>query len=228
MTFADKIIKFNNDLDFKGTLPEGVRVMNPFRESSEALRISTLFYKKFYSDNLSRKLILGINPGRFGAGLTGIPFTDTDRLINSCGIEVHGIQTYETSAVFVYDLIEKYGGAQKFYNSFYINSVSPLGFVKVNKLGREVNYNYYDSSALTENLNSFIISSLKEQISFGIDTKIGYCLGTGKNFQFLNKLNDNLKIFGKIVPLEHPRYVMQYKLRKKDEYIARFIDLLNQ
>jgi len=49
--------------------------MNPFRENPEALIVSGKFYKKYYNDNNPRFLILGINPGRFGAGVTGIPFT---------------------------------------------------------------------------------------------------------------------------------------------------------
>ncbi len=36
---------------------------------------------------IHRYLILGINPGRFGGGITGIPFTDPIRLQNICGIE---------------------------------------------------------------------------------------------------------------------------------------------
>jgi hypothetical protein len=31
MTFADKIIQFNKQLDFDGTLPAGIRIMNPFK-----------------------------------------------------------------------------------------------------------------------------------------------------------------------------------------------------
>jgi len=32
-TFADKIISFNKNITFNGTLPEGVRIMNPFKEN---------------------------------------------------------------------------------------------------------------------------------------------------------------------------------------------------
>jgi hypothetical protein len=75
-TFADKIISFCINLDFRGNLPKGISVMNPFRNNPEVMTIVSLFYKKFYSDSRKRYLILGINPGRFGAGITGIPFTD--------------------------------------------------------------------------------------------------------------------------------------------------------
>ncbi len=58
--------------------------MNPFKENPDALAISSAFYKKYYDDHRMRRLILGINPGRFGAGVTGIPFTDTKRLTEKC------------------------------------------------------------------------------------------------------------------------------------------------
>ena len=105
MTFAEKIIQFNKNLDLSVTLPENIRVMNPFKENKEALEISSTFYTKYYNDHEQRRLILGINPGRFGAGVTGIPFTDTKRLEEKCGIKFNGITTHETSSVFVYDMI---------------------------------------------------------------------------------------------------------------------------
>lgn len=78
-TFADKIIEFNKFLHFEGLLPDGIRIMNPFRDNY-IFKVSSSFYRKYYNDNKPRHLILGINPGRFGAGFTGVPFTDTKRL----------------------------------------------------------------------------------------------------------------------------------------------------
>ena len=81
MTFSDKAIRFNQLLQYWGKpLPAGIRVMNPFKESLQAVHIAKTFYQKYYDDQQPRHLILGINPGRFGAGLTGIPFTDPKRL----------------------------------------------------------------------------------------------------------------------------------------------------
>ena len=83
-TIADKIIKFNSTIEYTGKLPPRISVMNPFKESDTALKVSNQFYKKYYSDTNKRTLILGINPGRLGAGITGIPFTDTKRLKEPC------------------------------------------------------------------------------------------------------------------------------------------------
>ncbi|MFO7827796.1 MAG: DUF4918 family protein [Bacteroidales bacterium] len=223
MTFAEKVINFNTNLDLTVTLPENIRGMNPFKENKGALEISSKFYKKYYNDHNQRKLILGINPGRFGAGVTGIPFTDTKRLEEKCGIKFNGVNTHETSSVFVYDVIEQFGGVNEFYSQFYINSVSPLGFVKTNKNGKEVNFNYYDSKALQELITPFIIENLKKQISFGIDRNIVYSFGAGKNLKFLQKLNQEYHFFDQIVPLEHPRYIMQYQLKHKQLYVDKYI-----
>ncbi len=84
MTFAQKVIQFNNQLDFKGTLPPGINIMNPYKENGQASRIMNEFYTKYYNDDNKRHLILGINPGRFGSGVTGVAFTDSKRLKSVC------------------------------------------------------------------------------------------------------------------------------------------------
>ena len=80
MTLAEKVIQFNSQVDFTGILPAGISIMNPFKESPQAVHITEQFYTKYYNDNNKRHLILGINPGRFGGGVTGVPFTDPKRL----------------------------------------------------------------------------------------------------------------------------------------------------
>jgi hypothetical protein len=226
--FADKVISFFKELEYRGSLPPGISIMNPFRDNPEIIPVISQFYTKFYSDNNPRHLILGINPGRFGAGVTGIPFTDTKRLKEKCGLSIPGLETFETSSVFIYEMIDAFGGAEKFYSEFFISSVSPLGFTSVSAKGKEVNYNYYDSKKLTEAVSPFIIESLNKQLEFGIERDICFCLGTGQNYKFLLQLNRELELFNKIVPLEHPRYVMQYKSRQKHTYIKRYIEELRK
>jgi hypothetical protein len=225
-TFADRIISFCNDLDFAGSLPEGISVMNPFRNDPEVSSAVSRFYRKYYNDNKPRHLIIGINPGRFGAGSTGIPFTDTIRLEEKCGIIIKGLRTRETSSVFIYQMIDQYGGPDKFYRDFFISAVSPLGFTARSKTGKEVNYNYYDSRELTGAVYVFIVESLKKQITFGIENDVCFCLGTGKNYNFLSKLNNEFSLFRRIVPLEHPRFIMQYRAGKKQNYIDLYISKL--
>lgn len=227
-TFADKVIAFNRSLQLDITLPEGIRVMNPFVENPHALEVSSAFYKKYYNDNNMRRLILGINPGRFGAGVTGIPFTDTKRLIEKCGLAISGISTHEPSSVFVYDIIDAYGGTETFYNDYYINSPSPLGFVKTNEKGKEVNFNYYDSKDLQRIMTPLMVDFIKQHIAKGIITDVAFCLGSGKNYTFLSKLNQKHRFFEHLIPLDHPRYVMQYRSKHKNDYIRAFVDALKK
>jgi hypothetical protein len=223
MTFAEKIISFLNELEYKGSLPNGISVMNPFRENPEVISIVSRFYSRFYNDDNSRYLILGINPGRFGAGSTGIPFTDTKRLAEKCGLSIPGLKTYETSSAFVYEMIDAFGGTDKFYSFFYISAVSPLGFTTPGKNGKNLNYNYYDSKKLTDAVYEFIVVSLEKQLRFGINRDVCFSLGTGKNFKFIVELNNTNKYFERIVSLEHPRYIMQYKTKAKHDYINKYI-----
>jgi hypothetical protein len=225
---ASNIIAFNKTLEFSGNLPPGIRIMNPFKENPEALRASSVFYKKYYSDQRKRHLILGINPGRFGGGLTGIPFTDPKRLITECEIPYTGASAHEPSSAYVYEMIAAFGGPESFYSDFYINSLCPLGFTALNPKGKEVNYNYYDSKELTNAVYDFMVWNVQQQIAIGMYTDVCFCFGTGKNEAFLKKLNDKFKFFGKVVSLEHPRYIMQYKSKEKRVFIDKYLDAFRQ
>ena len=221
-SFAEQVISFCDELEYKGSLPEGISIMNPFKNNPEIIPAIS----QFYNDNSLRYLIMGINPGRFGAGVTGIPFTDSKRLKENCGLSIPGLNTFETSSVFIYEMIDAYGGPEKFYSKFYISSVSPLGFTTENLNGKNVNYNYYDSNKLTEAVIDFIIESINKQLDFGIYRDICFCLGTGRNYRFLLRLNAEHRLFHKIVPLEHPRYIMQYKSKQKHLYIKKYLENL--
>lgn len=225
-TFADRAIEFNQSLHYNGILPPGVGVMNPFEENPAAVEASRQFYQKYYHDNKVRHIIIGINPGRFGAGQTGVPFTDPLRLRKECGIPYEGGTSRESSSVFIYEMIEAYGGVKKFYGDFFVSALSPLGFTKLTPKGNPVNHNYYDSKELIEASYPFIIDSLKKQLSLGINQDKAICLGTGKNYQFFKKLNQEHQFFKEIIPLEHPRFIIQYKSKFKDEYIHKYVETL--
>jgi Domain of unknown function (DUF4918) len=228
MTFADKVMAFNKSLVFTGDLPAGIRIMNPFREDPQVLPIAAAFYRKYYDDSHPRHIILGINPGRFGGGITGVPFTDPKRLKTECGIAYPGKEAHEPSSVFVYEVVNAYGGPEAFYRDFYITSLCPLGFTAPGPNGREVNYNYYDSPELTRAVYDFIVDSLRQQIALGVATDIGFCFGTGKNEKFLRQLNDRHRFFDQIIALPHPRFVMQYQARNKPAYIDQYLAAFRQ
>lgn len=221
MTFADLVLNFFQSLDLSTyKLPKGVEVLNPYQDKA-AFDLTQKFFRKFYSDNQSRKIIIGINPGRFGGGMTGIPFTDPIRLEMQCGIVNDLPKKPELSSDFMYRMIEALGGPEKFYSQYLFTSVSPLGFTKEGK-----NLNYYDQKDLQEAVYPFIVASIKKQLTFNVPTDITYCLGEGQNYKFLQALNKEYKFFDEIVPLPHPRFIMQYRRKRLDEFISIYTQTL--
>jgi hypothetical protein len=216
--FSDKILTFLRSLTISASLPRGVNVLNPYQDDL-TFHLCEQFYTKYYKDHKMRSMIIGINPGRLGGGLTGIPFTDPKHLEESCGIKNPMQKKTELSSSFIYEVITAFGGPKKFYQQFYFSSVSPLGFVKDGK-----NLNYYDDSRLQKKLESFILASMKAQLNFGIDRSVAYCLGEGENSKFLKALNEEHQFFNHIIPLAHPRFIMQYKSKSKQAYIQRYLE----
>ena len=217
MTFAARIVEQNLSLVRPSGLPPGIKTLNPV-EQKEVQEVIIQFYSKYFDDDNERVLILGINPGRLGAGITGIPFTDPIRLADVCGIPNSFNPKPELSSVFIYEMISAFGGPEKFYERFYFNSVCPLGFTLDGK-----NLNYYDVPALQNALTSYIEENIQNLISLGLRTDVCYCLGEGKNYQYLNKLNEVKGFFREIVPLSHPRFIMQYKLKTKADYVDQYL-----
>lgn len=217
MTQAKKILNFYNTLVVPTALPEGVEIMNPYT-NKKAAGLARQFYDRYYSDTNQRELIVGINPGRFGGGITGIPFTDPLKLEVQCGIKNDFEKRTELSADFIYRMITAYGGVDSFYGRFYIGAVCPLGLTLNKK-----NLNYYDTPEVERTLRDFILSGLRAQLDFPLNRERCFCLGEGKNFKYLNQLNQKYAFFEQIIPLAHPRFIMQYRRKKVDEYVARYI-----
>ncbi|MDF2517581.1 MAG: hypothetical protein K0R59_2877 [Sphingobacterium sp.] len=225
-TFAEKVITFNKQLNYQGDLPSDFNVINPYLDNPETLIVMQQFYNKYYDDNSKRKFIIGINPSRHGAGVTGVPFTDTKRLYSICDIKMQSAHTHEISSVFMYDMIQTYGGPELFYKQFYINSPFPLAIVREVKPNSWINANYYDDKQLFDMVKPFMVESLKQHISMGLETEEVFVLGK-KNASFLTKINKEEKLFGKMTTLDHPRYIQQYKSKDKLSYIDNYIRLLS-
>lgn len=220
LTQSYAILKFLKNLRPDFHLPEGVAIMNPFT-NKDSSALATIFYNKFYKDHHPRKFIFGINPGRFGAGVTGVPFTDPIRLQDDCGIPNDLPKKPELSSIFIYDVIKRYGGPHAFYKDFFITALSPLGFTK-----NGLNLNYYDDKELLKASEPFIIDTIKKtKKEILTDTNSCFCLGEGTNFKIFRQLNKKHQLFEKIIPLPHPRFIMQYKRKQvgefADEYVRR-------
>ena len=219
-TFADHAIAYYNALEAPANLPLGIEVMNPYTQP-DVQQIVTSFYTRFFNDNAPRVFVLGINPGRFGAGVTGISFTTPQNLRRYCGIENELRDTPELSSRFIYQVVEAFGGAEAFYSQFFLTSLFPLALTKDAK-----NYNFYDDRATTQALWPSITHELKTQLDFGGTHRVAVCLGR-KNETYLRRLNDQHDFFERIVTLDHPRYILQYKSKDILLYLERYISTLH-
>ena len=222
MSFAQNVLKFFDQLNSYPEVPAGVKVLNPYNEKA-VKKVARNFYEKYYNDSKERYLLIGINPGRFGAGLTGIPFTDPIRLKTICQIDNSFDPKPELSSKFIYELIARMDGPARFYGRYYFSSVSPLGFTKDGK-----NLNYYDIKSLQEGWQGFMINNLRKQLALGCSSKKAFILGRGKNFQYMQKLNEYSQLFDSLIELPHPRWVMQYRLKRVDEFLQEYVTKLTK
>lgn len=229
-TFAENVLGFNECLaNVQIDLPTGFKLINPFNgENREQIKkITTAFYTKFYNDDNKRYLILGSSPARRGSAVVGVPFEDASHLQQETGTMIDGFHINKSSSNFLYEIIDKCGGCDKFYRKFYMNFVCPLGITKETSPGHTINCNYYEYKNLKQALYKFIVNSIQQQLKFNIDTTICYCIGSGENYKFLMELNNEYHFFKTIIPLEHPRFIMQYNSKNKEAFVKKYLKALN-
>jgi len=212
MTFADRAYAFYSTLRAP-KVPRGVAVMNPYRDR-RVLQYVRAFLDTFYADERERTLILGINPGRFGAGVTGVTFTDPVALSDFCGIENHLGRRRELSSEFVFEVVRHLGGPAPFFSRFFLSAICPLGFTRGG-----VNMNYYDDASLAKAVTPFIVRTLRRQIALGARRDVAVILGAGANLKFMQRLNDAHGFFGELRGLDHPRFIMQYRRKRVADYV---------
>ena len=220
MSFSSKAIKYFCNLKTPHIKSSGVELINPY-ETDEVKEIVNKFYTKLYNDQKQRLFVIGINPGRFGGGLTGISFTDPVALKESCGIENAFGDRKELSSKFVYKVINQFGGVKKFFSGVFLTALYPFAIIKDSK-----NYNYYDEKTLTQKLRGDIIQNIKSQIAFGARRNYAILLGK-RNADYFSPINEEYKFFKRFAVLEHPRYIMQYKLKQIDSYIKKYLEAIN-
>jgi hypothetical protein len=219
-TFGKRAFRFFLKLE-RPRVPRGVTVMNPYGERA-VRQYMRAFLDGYFGDYRERTMVLGINPGRFGAGVTGITFTDPVAMADFLGIPNDLPRRRELSSVFIYDMIHRFGGPQAFFGKFFLTAISPLGYTRAG-----LNLNYYDEPALIKAVTPFIVESLERQIALGCRRDVAYVLGFGANRKFIEKLNEEHRFFERIVALEHPRWIMQYRRKKLDFYIDKYVSALS-
>ena len=227
--FVEKVLlfyKYLSQVDL--TLQNDYRLLNPFTgDQSEFVKeITAVFYRRYYSDNKQRRIVLGSSPARRKSAIIGVPFEEINHLLEIAGFSHGKTPVSKTSSGFLYEMIEKYGGYDVYYSDFYMSFVCPLGIIKTNSKGHDINCNYYENKALKDELESFIIESLMMQLEFNIDKSVCYCIGCGENYRYLSSLNQKYHFFGSIKALEHPRYIMQYHAKQKEIFLHKYIKTL--
>jgi hypothetical protein len=221
-TWAENLFEFYTSLQPDIKLPDGVQWLYPQKDKG-VLSVLKQFLQKYYNDTKPRKLLLGINPGRFGAGVTGVNFTAPKQLTEECKIEHPFKQQTELSAEFIYAMINAYGGPKRFYANYFIGSVCPLGFVK-----NGINLNYYDDKELWLAVKPFIVANLSKLLTFNVNRQTCICIGGEKNLKFLSRLNNEEHWFQQIIPVPHPRFIMQYRRKQVEDYIQIYLDALEK
>lgn len=220
--FASQILDFYFNLSANPPLPKGVEPIYPFDNIQTKAMMQT-FFDKYYNDTNPRTYLIGINPGRLGSGITGIGFADAYHLEAYCDIPNDFDKRVEISAAFMFEVIEAYGGVEKFYGDFFFTTTMPLGLLKEGK-----NYNYYDDKVTQECLDPYITQTLLEQMAISQARSKIICVGTGKNFKYLEAFNKKHHCFESIDVLPHPRWVMQYRRKEKQKYINTYIEALKK
>ena len=107
---------------------DGIDILDGFLREIELVRA---FFRAYYAGSAPRVVICGINPGRYGAGQTGLPFLDfhtLGRLLEGV-CDMDGRRGRERSAAFVASVIDHFG-PRRFFDNVYLTNLSWFGFVK--------------------------------------------------------------------------------------------------
>ncbi|AYA36270.1 DUF4918 family protein [Hymenobacter oligotrophus] len=224
-TFGSRLTTFLTGFPAAPPLPGGVVAYNPY-QAPPAAELLRSFGQRYYANNHPRVALLGINPGRFGAGTTGVAFTDPAALQLHCGVANSLPHRAELSSQFVYQLVAALGGAAEFYRHFYLGSLYPLVLCRTAKITittmrPPLHYNYYDASAVTNALWPHLQLAFQQQFDLGLRRDVAISLGR-RNGEYFQRLNQELQLFERVLVFDHPRYLMQYKRRAVPEFVARY------
>jgi len=102
-TFSDSVLEFNAWLaNISLELFDNYTISNPFngKNKDKIKEITKTFYKKYYNDNHSLRLIFGSSPARKGTAVTGVPFEDASLLQNETGIFIDEFYINKTTTTF--------------------------------------------------------------------------------------------------------------------------------
>ena len=221
-TFAQYVERFLTQVSIPDILPSGIEVLQPYGDP-EVRRVLHEMCVKYYSSSSRRIGVWGINPGRFGAGLTGLSFTDPWAVQHDLAITTTLSGRREMSAEFISMVIAAYGGPTTFYRDVYMSALSPLGFIRDG-----VNINFYDDPALEKMMTPNIIRWMNDVFEHRVRRDVSLLLGSGKLRTFMERSVREAVGVSEVIYLDHPRYIMQYRRRDVVQYVQLYVDTIRK
>lgn len=188
---------------------EDISVLREF-ESSKS--VADEFTLRYCSKRKPTVVLCGINPGRLGAGKTGVPFLDfcsLSKLLPNVNRDES-----ERSASFFYEVVE-YFGAKAFYETFHVTNISSVGFERRGK-----NLNYYD---LPDKALKYVLKEFKREMEL-VNPVAVISLASSVHNTVNSVLSDYAMNTSSSLP--HPNYCAFPK--QKDRCKKEYIELLSQ
>ncbi|MHB1301481.1 MAG: uracil-DNA glycosylase family protein [Burkholderiales bacterium] len=171
------------------------------------------FWQRFYGEGIPRIMVCGINPGRFGAGKTGIPFLDFMSLSKLIpGIER---QDSEKSASFFFEVVRSFG-AETFFHTFYVSNFSSVGYLRDG-----TNLNYHD---LPDVAREIVERNFLEEIETIHPTHV-ISLGKEVHESVRNLLPASIDCS---LRLPHPSWVATYRANETNQWVSRYREVLGK
>ena len=176
------------------------------------------YYERYVSEKPNKIVLCGLNPGRFGAGLTGVPFIDFKSLSEMIP-EVDRQET-ENSAQFFFEVIKKIG-VEKFYENCYVTNVSKFGY---SRKSSSKNVNYPELPEIAQNwlFQKFIdeMNLIKPKLIIPLSKNVEGTLKMLSQNQQLNfKIGDRLN---------HPSWIMIYRQKDENKWIKKYVDRISE
>lgn len=219
MTVSNEIIEFYKNFRPPNSLPAEIEIHNPFGDPKRKHLIEE-FCQKYYNDNIPRTHLIGINPSRLAKTSTGINYTDGYALKNYCGIENDFSESRELTSRFFYMVVEKFGGAGKFYDSTLAWAMMPLSVTK------ESQYKNYYERDVKEHVARIVSENVAWLSALPSNGK-AVVIGIGENKRHFSELEGSPFTYGETIFLPHPRWIMQYKQDQIDKYVDEYIEALS-
>lgn len=203
--------RYLNDDDFLRLIGEhGICILSDFLLNKDGI---DTFWRTYYGGAVPRVVLCGINPGRHGAGKTGIPFLDFQSLSQL----ISGIdrQDSERTAGFFFQVVRQFG-VEAFFHSFYVTNVASVGFIRD---GKNLNYNELPASAL-EVVERNLIQEM-EIIQPTHVISLGECVQQAVRKLLPVSVDCSMR-------LPHPSWITTYRAKETDKWAAHYLDVLEK